>query len=67
MKALSLKLMDGYIDQVDEIVSISWIQGRYLQKEQIQKVLEKMQDWRSNVCGMESVMRAEGHELFEKV
>ena len=35
MKALSLKLVKGTIDQVEQFVQMNWVQPRVLDKEQV--------------------------------
>jgi 26S proteasome regulatory subunit N9 len=45
MKALALALIRGTIDQVDETVSISWVQPRVLDAKQLDVVAARLQDW----------------------
>ncbi|KLO16511.1 hypothetical protein SCHPADRAFT_848095 [Schizopora paradoxa] len=47
MKALSLKLIKGSIDQVDETARISWVQPRVLSREQIGQLSNRLSEW----CG----------------
>lgn len=49
MKALSLKLVKGSIDQVDQTVQISWIQPRVLDMIQIKAMAKNIQDWDSHL------------------
>lgn len=49
MRALSLGLIRGSIDQVNEQVTISWVQPRTLSREQIGKMKERMTSWSSSV------------------
>jgi 26S proteasome regulatory subunit N9 len=49
MRALSLGLIRGSIDQVHEQVTISWVQPRTLSREQIGKMKERMTSWSSSV------------------
>jgi len=49
MRALSLGLIRGSIDQVQEKVTISWVQPRTLSREQIGKMKERMTSWSSSV------------------
>ncbi len=45
MKALSLKLIKGVIDQVTSTASISWVQPRVLDINQVAKMKDRVQDW----------------------
>jgi len=47
MRALSLKLIRGIIDQVDGTLRVTWVQPRVLQKAQISLMSERLQTW----CG----------------
>jgi 26S proteasome regulatory subunit N9 len=45
MKAMSLGLVKGVIDQVDQIVRISWVKPRLLAKDKIKIMSEKLARW----------------------
>ncbi|KAF8305574.1 proteasome 26S subunit [Clavulina sp. PMI_390] len=45
MKALSLKLVRGRIDQVDEKIQIDWVQPRVLSRTQIKALAGRLTDW----------------------
>ncbi|KAG6833216.1 hypothetical protein H0H87_010279 [Tephrocybe sp. NHM501043] len=45
MKALSLKLIRGSIDQVDEKAQITWVQPRVLSREQIGMLAQRLGEW----------------------
>jgi len=47
MRALSLKLIRGLIDQVDGTLRVTWVQPRVLQSAQIGLMSERLQTW----CG----------------
>lgn len=49
MKALSLGLLRGSIDQVDEIARITWVQPKVLDMQQIGNMRQRLLDWDSNV------------------
>ena len=47
MKALSLGLVKGSIDEVDNKVHLTWVQPRVLDLEQVSSVYAKHQMWQS--------------------
>lgn len=49
MKALSLGLIKGTIDEVEKIVHITWVQPRVLDKEQIANLRELLGNWSEKV------------------
>jgi 26S proteasome regulatory subunit N9 len=49
MKALALKVIKGNIDQVANDIRITWVSPRVLDKEQIQKVQERLTVWQGDV------------------
>lgn len=49
MKALSLGLLRGSIDQVAEIARISWVQPKVLDMKQIDNMRLRLRDWDSSV------------------
>ncbi|KAA1466869.1 hypothetical protein DENSPDRAFT_831776 [Dentipellis sp. KUC8613] len=53
MKALSLKLIRGSIDQVDQKASISWVQPRVLSRPQIGELAQRLQAWNEKLHGVE--------------
>lgn len=49
MKALSLGLIKGSIDEVDQMVNVTWVQPRVLDKTQIQTLRELLGNWGEKV------------------
>lgn len=45
MKALSLKLVKGVIDEVTSTVTITWVQPRILDLNQVAKMRDRVQTW----------------------
>eukprot|EP00003_Mantamonas_plastica_P017329 TRINITY_DN2880_c0_g1_i3.p2 TRINITY_DN2880_c0_g1~~TRINITY_DN2880_c0_g1_i3.p2 ORF type:complete len:113 (-),score=49.11 TRINITY_DN2880_c0_g1_i3:31-369(-) len=45
MKALSLGLIKGLIDEVDQTVSVNWVQPRVLDMDQIQVMTDRIVKW----------------------
>jgi 26S proteasome regulatory subunit N9 len=56
MKALSLNLIKGVIDQVDETVSVSWVMPRVLSPDQIQGLVGRLGEWGDKTKQMEDFM-----------
>ena len=63
MRALSLKLIRGKIDQVDATCRIEWVQPRVLQKEQIQLMSDRLKTWCGTVDETLGFMEGETPEL----
>lgn len=49
MKALSLGLLKGTIDQVAEIARINWVQPKVLDMKQIDNMRMRLKEWDSSV------------------
>ena len=49
MKALSLGLLRGKIDQVAQIARINWVQPKVLERSQIEGMRMRLKEWDSNV------------------
>ncbi|CAG79238.1 hypothetical protein B0I72DRAFT_133261 [Yarrowia lipolytica] len=49
MKALSLELIKGHIDQVAQTITITWLQPRVLNKQQIADMKQRLDQWDANV------------------
>jgi hypothetical protein len=49
MRALSLKLIRGLLDQVDGTLRVTWVQPRVLQTAQIALMKERLQTWTGTV------------------
>lgn len=64
MKALSLGLIKGSIDQVEGKVSVKWVQPRVLDIAQIQKLEHLIQMWTEKVDHTVMVVGREAPELF---
>lgn len=49
MRAISLGLLRGNIDQVDETFSVTWVQPRILDLTQISEIGVRINDWSGKV------------------
>ena len=66
MKALSLELIRGTIDQVDQIVRITWMQGRVLDKKGVEGMKERLEGWSQGVQALEGWVYRAGQEVWVK-
>jgi len=53
MKALSLKLIRGSLDQVEQKAQITWVQPRVLSREQIGVLAKRLDDWVNKLNAVE--------------
>jgi 26S proteasome regulatory subunit N9 len=63
MRALSLQLIRGKIDEVDATCRVEWVLPRVLQKEQIQLMHDQLKTWCGTVDSTLSFMEGETPEL----
>ncbi|GMH33329.1 hypothetical protein BSKO_01163 [Bryopsis sp. KO-2023] len=59
MKALSLHLIEGSIDQVDGFVQVSWVQPRVLTFPEMQGLCERLDGWASKVKSVNLALEQE--------
>ncbi|KAM0789232.1 hypothetical protein ACM66B_000075 [Microbotryomycetes sp. NB124-2] len=64
MKALSLKLIRGTIDQVASSTTISWVQPRVLDRGQIGGLRDRLTDWSDQVSAVGDFAQQQAPELF---
>lgn len=64
MKAMSLGLVKGTIDQVTEKVHMTWVQPRVLDKQQITKMKERLEDWCKDVKEMEMSVEKKATDIL---
>src|SRR5690554_6361519 len=64
MKALSLGLIKGTIDQVDSVVRVHWVQPRVLDRSQIKGMQERLVSWGDNVKKTALTMEAEAVDVY---
>lgn len=63
MKALSLGLVRGTIDQVDSKVHMTWVQPRVLDKEQIASMKNRLDAWNADISSMEKLLETKAQEI----
>ncbi len=64
MKALSLGLLRGTIDQVDEVAHINWVQPKVLDMKQIENMRQRLIDWDSSVNQLGNWIEGVGQDVW---
>ncbi|WPH04281.1 Hypothetical protein R9X50_00717000 [Acrodontium crateriforme] len=64
MKALSLGLLRGSIDQVDEIAKITWVQPKVLDKEGIEAMRTRLREWSGGVEKLGNWIEGVGEDVW---
>ncbi|KAI9897104.1 hypothetical protein N3K66_008126 [Trichothecium roseum] len=64
MKALSLGLLRGTIDQVDEIAHITWVQPKVLDMKQVGNLRQRLLDWDSSVNKLGNWIETAGKDVW---
>ncbi|KAI2603021.1 uncharacterized protein GGS25DRAFT_509678 [Hypoxylon fragiforme] len=64
MKALSLGLVRGTIDEVDELVNFTWVQPRILDMTQIASMSQRLGEWGENVNKLGNWIEATGQDIW---
>jgi 26S proteasome regulatory subunit N9 len=63
MRAMSLKLVRGHLDGVEERVVVTWVQPRVLDTNQVAKMKQRLDEWTTNV--KETLMFVESESSAE--
>ena len=64
MKALSLGLLRGKIDQVAQIARINWVQPKVLERTQIDGMRQRLKEWDSNVNDLGHWIEGVGKDVW---
>jgi len=64
MRALSLELVKGSIDQVDKNVHMTWVQPRVLDRNQIGLMVQRLKNWSVDVKSMENLVEAKAADIL---
>ncbi|XP_033629621.1 26S proteasome non-ATPase regulatory subunit 13-like isoform X2 [Asterias rubens] len=67
MKALSLGLVKGSIDQVEQKVHMTWVQPRVLDLQQISTMQGKLQHWCLDVKNMQILLEDKAHDIIDRM
>lgn len=65
MRAMALKLVQGKIDQVEQVVRVTFVQPRVLSREQVASLRDKLATWRDTVHQTHNTVKDGAHELFQ--
>lgn len=65
MRAMSLELVKGTLDEVAQDVSVTWVQPRVLGKEQISNLYTQLTDWEARVKTAAATIEDQTVELYE--
>ena len=64
MRALSLGLIRGSIDEVAQRVHVTWVQPRVLDRQQIAAMKGKMDLWQEEVSKIEKLVESKGADIL---
>lgn len=64
MKALSQGLVKGKIDQVGEVVHLTWVQARVLNTDQLKVMMTKINSWCTAVADMERLIENKAGDIL---
>jgi 26S proteasome regulatory subunit N9 len=64
MKALSLGLLRGTIDQVEEVAHINWVQPKVLDMKQIDNMRGRLKEWDSTVNQLGNWIEKSGQDVW---
>nr|XP_033784396.1 26S proteasome non-ATPase regulatory subunit 13 [Geotrypetes seraphini] len=64
MKALSVGLVKGSIDEVDKKVHMTWVQPRVLDLQQIKGMKDRLEFWCTDVKSMEMLVEHQAHDIL---
>lgn len=64
MKAMSLELVKGSIDEAAETVDINWIMPRYLSKDHLSVLISRMKEWEGKMEQVISLVENQASELL---
>jgi 26S proteasome regulatory subunit N9 len=65
MKAMSLGLIKGSIDEVEQVIHVNWMLPRYLSKSHLEIMARKIQDWEHKMDNVIKLVEGSSEELLE--
>ena len=66
MKAMSLALVKGTIDEVDQVVHIDWMLPRYLNKGHLNILVNRLQEWETKMDNVIALVENQAEELLNQ-
>jgi len=63
MRAFSLKVVRGVIDQVDQLVTVKWVQPRVLEPQQISVIRDRLKGWAKEIDDTARYLETNAPEL----
>eukprot|EP00745_Piridium_sociabile_P039572 TRINITY_DN74224_c0_g2_i2.p1 TRINITY_DN74224_c0_g2~~TRINITY_DN74224_c0_g2_i2.p1 ORF type:complete len:379 (+),score=112.84 TRINITY_DN74224_c0_g2_i2:60-1196(+) len=64
MKALSLGLVKGHVDELEQRVNMTWVQPRVLDLEQVAVIKDRLQLWSEDVKQMEHLLEVHAQDIL---
>ncbi|VUZ55166.1 unnamed protein product [Hymenolepis diminuta] len=64
MRALSLNLMKGRIDEVNQTVTLTWLQPRVLDIDQISNMAQRLTEWQKSVASVRDLVSVDAKKLL---
>ena len=66
MRAMSLELIRGEIDEIEQTVTASWVQPRVLTSAQVANMAQLLQGWKTQVSTTLTFLEAEAPEFGQE-
>lgn len=67
MKAMSLQLIKGSIDEVEEVVHVDWILPRYLSRGHLEIMVRKLVEWEGKMEQVIRLVEGQSEELLSNL
>lgn len=64
MRAMSLKLIEGTMDQVEGVVHVTWVQPRVLDMQQMHQLSQRLDEWTQKVTQARGFIEERTPELY---
>jgi 26S proteasome regulatory subunit N9 len=67
MKAMSLQLIKGHIDEVEEVIHVDWMLPRYLSRGHIEIMVRKLHEWENKMEQVIRLVEGQSEELLHNL
>jgi len=64
VKALALKVVRGFVDEIDNTVRFEWVQPRVLAIEEVKQIQKRLSQWSEKITEAERFIETNGQALF---